>query len=279
MRIAVTGANGFVGRHVVHALKSMNADVVSVVRPGTENPQHLSGTEIVKLDMADSGGAFERMGRPDALLHLAWGGLPNYLSSNHVKVELPIQRRFLKACVDSGLRRMVVTGTCLEYGMLSGELREDMANNPTTAYGMAKDQLRRDLQGAASARGTELIWLRLFYLYGPGQAPSSLYSQLAAAVARGDAVFDMSPGDQVRDFLAIEDAALVITRLTAQDNGTGIINVCSGQPTTIHDIVHEWVNTWNATISIRLGTYPYPDYEPFAFWGSRTKLNNLLGPT
>ncbi len=278
MKIAMTGANGFVGRHVLHALKPMDVNLVSVVRPGTGQQEHLSGTEIVELDIMDHEDAFERMGRPDGLLHLAWGGLPNYQARHHLEVELPAHRSFLATCVRSGIKHIVVSGTCLEYGMQSGQLHERMPNSPATAYGLAKDSLRRELQGMTDDLGFELTWLRIFYTYGSGQMESSLYTQLQKAVSRGDQVFHMSEGDQVRDFIPIEEASRIIATLAARIQGAGIVNVCSGRPTSVKELVEQLLRMWSATIELRLGVYPYPDYEPFAFWGCRKKLDQALAP-
>ena len=71
-------------------------------------------------------------------------------------------------------------------------------------------------------------WVRLFYLYGKGQSPNSLLSQLQSALDRGDQVFNMSPGDQLRDYLEVTKVAEYIIRIAMQRRETGIINCCSG---------------------------------------------------
>lgn len=278
MKIAVTGADGFVGRHVLRALQSAGADVVAVVRPGAMPRDAATGTEIVSMDLASAGDdAYSRIGRPDSLVHLAWGGLPHYRSPHHVDTELPLHRAFLEACLRSGLQHLVVTGTCLEYGMQSGELHETSPAEPVTQYGKAKDELRASLQQLQARFGFGLSWLRIFYLYGPGQAATSLYSQLHAAVAKGDAGFAMSPGDQVRDFMPVEDAARDIAGAALRGEDDGIVNLCSGRPVRVLDFVHERLREWNAAIELQAGVFPYPDYEPFAFWGNRRKLDGLSG--
>jgi nucleoside-diphosphate-sugar epimerase len=182
MKVAVTGATGFVGHHVVAALLARGVEVVAAARA----PERIYLTDgqltTVSMDIADADDAFARLGEPDVLLHLAWGGLPHYQSDAHLENELPQQIAFLESCARAGLRRLVVTGTCLEYGMQSGCLDEELPTAPITAYGQAKDRLRAHLQTLANTGGPQLTWLRLFYLYGPGQAPTSLYSQLRAAV-------------------------------------------------------------------------------------------------
>ena len=276
MKVAVTGATGFVGSHVVPNLLARGARVTVATR----NPDRVhavnSRLTTVHLDIDDSEDAFARLGKPDVLLHLAWRGLPNYRSETHLKNELPRQIAFLEACSHAGLQRLVVTGTCLEYGMQCGCLDESMPTSPTTDYGLAKDHLRVYLQDRVKTGGPRLTWLRLFYIYGVGQSPTSLYSQLCAAVDAGTEEFPMSPGDQQRDFLPVESAAAHIAALTLGEPA-GIVNVCSGTPRTVVSMVREWSQKRNVDLRLKLGAYPYPDYEPLAFWGSTRKLDALLG--
>lgn len=276
VKVAVTGATGFVGRHVVAALLAQGAEVVAAARTiGATFPVN-ERLRFVKADIDDADRAVSKLGDPDVLIHLAWSGLPNYRSDTHLRSELPRQVAFLNACSRSGLKRLLVTGTCLEYGMQSGQLDEELLAAPTTAYGQAKNQLLEYLQTIADAGGPKLTWLRLFYLYGPGQAATSLYSQLHSAATSGAKEFAMSPGDQKRDFLPIEAAAAYISALAVKTSGEGIVNVCSGSPIRVADLARDWLHKWDSALALNLGVYPYPDYEPRDYWGSSRKLDSLL---
>ncbi len=282
MRIAVTGASGFVGRAVVAQLLARGVDVIAVSRradPEAAPPwSGNGGLSHCTLDLAaPPPRPFAHLGRPDAILHLAWHGLPNYRGACHMEEELPRQIEFLRRCVDDGLQRLIVSGTCLEYGLREGCLDESLPTQPVTAYALAKDRLRLALQVQATQGGLQLAWLRLFYLYGEGQAPTSLYAQLRAAIARGDARFPMSRGDQVRDFQPLSVAAQQIAAITLHDSAAGIFNVCSGRPRSVLELVHQWLHEWGAEIELERGVYDYPDYEPRAFWGDRRRLDTLLG--
>ncbi|MEO5626957.1 MAG: NAD-dependent epimerase/dehydratase family protein [Dokdonella sp.] len=278
MRIAVAGASGFIGRHVVRALRARGAEVIAISRH--PDPPLDGAVTALAFDIAEvDEGLLDRIGRPDTLLHLAWGGLPNYRSMHHVEHELPMHAAFIESCVRSGLTRVVVAGTCLEYGMQSGELSEDVPAAPATPYAMAKNKLHNHLLALREQFGFGLSWLRPFYLYGPGQSPTSLYSQLRAAVASGKESFDMSAGSQVRDFLAIEVAAAHIAALVVDHADAGVINICSGRPTTVLEIARSWLDDWKSDIVLNLGASPCPDYEPLDFWGSARRLHSLLGLT
>jgi nucleoside-diphosphate-sugar epimerase len=277
MRIAVTGASGFVGRHVLQALAGQDGvDVLAVSRsaPGEWLPKPF---EHLMLDLAAPlPDAFERMGRPDVVVHLAWSGLPRYRSLHHFDPHLSEQFRFLRSLVEAGLPSLLCVGTCFEYGMQSGELDEGLATEPCNPYGHAKDALRRQLEFLAQEKEFALTWARLFYMYGEGQPSSSLYAQFMAAISNGESVFPMSGGEQLRDYLHVTEVAQRLASLAFHAPGAGIVNVCSGRPISVRALVEGWRDALGSSIRLQLGHYSYPTHEPMAFWGRDAKLKRLL---
>lgn len=277
MRIAVSGANGFIGQHVIHELQSREVDVVVISRSPEWPISQSTVITSIRMDVSHPPRSpFDVMGRPDALIHLAWDGLPNYQSSHHVETELPSQLAFLTSCIESGLKKLIVAGTCYEYGLATGELTEDIPTRPCTQYGLAKDLLRKALFNLRMEHEIDLAWLRLFYLYGKGQAKQSLYHALNSAIESGAMTFDMSGGEQLRDFLPVQEAARLIVAVARKDGADGVFNVCSGEPVAVKDIVQSWLDASNSLIELNLGKIPYSVNEPMAFWGSRRKLDALL---
>jgi dTDP-6-deoxy-L-talose 4-dehydrogenase (NAD+) len=225
----------------------------------------------------DSIDYFSLFQQPDILIHLAWEGLPDYKEDFHLTKNLPLQKNFLQNLLRNGLKDLTVTGTCFEYGMKDGCLTENMECEPANAYAIAKNELRIQLEKLTAVHNYNFKWVRLFYMYGKGQSPKSLISQLDKALENGDVIFNMSGGEQLRDFLPIEKVAANIVAIATQQTITGIINCCSGIPVAVKVFVEDYLKSKNKTIKLNLGYYPYPDYEAMRFWGDNSKLKLITG--
>jgi nucleoside-diphosphate-sugar epimerase len=278
LRVAITGAAGFVGRYLVAEFLRRGIAPIIILRPSSRTPPDFESLTIVRLDfLAPPQDVFNLIGRPDALIHLAWEGLPHYQELYHFERELPLQYRLLKCLVESGLQSLLVSGTCFEYGMRDGCLSEKMEAAPANPYAFAKDTLRRQLAFLKQTQPFALTWARLFYLYGDGQPSTSIFGQLQEAVGRGDHTFKMSAGEQLRDYLHIAKAADYLASLGLEKRDMGIVNVCSGQPISMRKLVETWIAERGWPISPALGHYPYTRHEPLAFWGDNAKLQECVG--
>ena len=285
MRIAVTGATGFIGRHVVATLQTLDEstlqgeplEIIATTRGLGGEPALLPRVRWVQLDLqSPPDDPLRHLSFPDVLVHLAWGGLPNYHAARHLEEELPLHEAFLGRAIRDGLKAVVVAGTCFEYGMQEGQLSEACPSRPANPDASAKDRLRCFLEDLQATHHFQLTWLRFFYLYGSGQPGRTLYSQLIQAIGRGEEVFDMSGGEQVRDYLTVTEAAGFVSSLALRAGNAGVVNICSGQPRTVKSLVEGWVDEADASIRLNLGHYPYPTHEPMQFWGSNEKLRSLL---
>jgi nucleoside-diphosphate-sugar epimerase len=280
-KILVTGATGFIGHYVIAQLLQHNCRVVATSSNEAKATTHdwYRSVQYIPFNLEQFDTAtnyFRFFDAPDAIIHLAWEGLPNYNASFHTDINLPRHKAFLHNLVMHGMKDVTVTGTCFEYGMTEGSLQENMPARPANPYATAKNDLRLYLEQLQQQYSFVLKWARLFYMYGKGQNPKSLFSQLDEALARGEAVFNMSGGEQVRDFLPVQTMAAYIVKIALQQQVTGIINVGSGEPLTVKQIVNNYLTEKNKTIQLNLGYYPYPDYEPMRFWGDVSKLKTIL---
>ena len=276
MKIAITGATGFIGQHVRNVLAKTDNDVVLVVRYVERVGDKSAREEIVAADLSQARTDwFELFGRPDVVLHLAWGGLPNYMDCYHVNVELPTQLRFLTALIKSGLKKLVVTGTCYEYGLSSGALSEDQETNPNTPYGIAKDRLRKELFELRSTQHFDLTWARIFYPYGEGQSERSIYSQLIRAISNNEKEFAIGSGTQMLDFIQVTTVAKALLAFVTEIKGIGLINVGSGDPQTVIEFVERLICRFESNIVPKVGVINDREYESISFWSDNNLLDSL----
>ena len=280
-KVLVTGATGFIGNYVVKELCKYDCTVIAsssnrekAIQAGWFDRVTYIPFDLVSFDDAIDYYAF--FDKPDIVIHLAWEGLPNYKSSFHEEINLPRHLSFITNLTRNGLTDLTITGTCFEYGMREGCLDEEMPSLPGNSYGRAKNMLRQELEKLKQQYTYSFKWTRLFYMYGEGQNPNSLLSQLNKALERGEKLFNMSGGNQVRDYLPVEKVAENIVKIATQQKIDGIINNCSGEPITVKAFVEQYLEKINKHIILNFGYYPYPDYEPMRFWGDVTKLKKAI---
>lgn len=277
MKVAITGASGFIGRHLLLELERYPIQVFAITRNAGKLAQASKRTKVIEFDLNNySGNPYELLGSPDLLIHLAWDRLSNYRDLYHFEVQLPVHFHFLQQMVHAGLTSIFVAGTCFEYGLQSGALSEEQYTRPVNSYAFAKDTLHKQLQLLQEQCPFHLTWGRLFYMYGDGQAPNSLYPQLMEAIKQNSTSFNMSGGEQLRDYLPVSEVAKLIARIALNKRGTGTINLCSGKPISVRRLVEQWIESSKRQITLNMGHYPYSEHEPLAFWGDRTLLDQEL---
>lgn len=279
MKILVTGATGFIGSHLITELLKSHHEIIATAIEKKENVKTawIGKVTYIEHDLNDRcEDLYELFQRPDRLIHLSWESLPNYKGLFHFEKNLFTSYFLIKDLVQKGLKDVTVLGTCLEYGMQNGQLSENMATMPSNPYALAKDTLRRFLEELEKHYPFDLKWIRLFYLFGEGQNKNSILEQLKKAVSNNETEFNMSGGEQLRDYLPVEKAAEYIAVISLQNKVTGIINCCSGKPVSLKKFVEDHLRDNNINIKLNLGHYPYPDHEPMEFWGDDTKLQQIL---
>ncbi len=274
----VTGASGFIGKNLIPKLLEKQYEVIAITR-SSKSIQELEWSSRIQIIQCDLYESYEDIfnNQPDVniLIHMAWENLKDFSNSSHLSECLPKNYEFIKAAVDRKIPHILVAGTCLEYGMQSGALSEDLETKPSVAYGIAKDMLRKSIEKLKSEKNFIFQWLRLFYIYGEGQAKSSLLSQLDMAIKNGDEEFKMSLGTQLRDYLSINDVVDNIILSISNTDVQGVINCCSGNPISVLDLVVNRCKELGANINFNRGFYKIPDYEPLDFWGVPDKIKRM----
>ena len=274
MKVAVTGAGGYIGRHVVEALLSQGHEVVAVdfVHEGIDERAAIADVNLFSGE-ADM---YDQLGRPDSVIHLAWkdGFVHNsnahmdYLSSHYI---------FLRNLVDAGCKNISVMGTMHEIGFYEGKIDENTPCNPLSQYGIAKNALRQALLTYTKDKDVNIFWLRAYYILGDDSKNNSIFAKILAAVDEGKKEFPFTTGKNQYDFIQVDELAEQIAKASTQTEYTGIINVCSGKPISLGERVEQFIKDNQLDITLKYGVFPERPYDSKIEYGDSTIIEKIMG--
>jgi nucleoside-diphosphate-sugar epimerase len=276
-RILVTGASGFVGGPALRALAARGHDLHAASRNGGRDSEGARWHEADLLEPGAAAALIEDV-RPERLLHLAWFAEHGaYWTAPENRDWVRASRDLLEAFAAAGGERAVVAGTCAEYDWSAdGDCREgDTPLRPSTLYGEAKLELSTAAGEIAGRTGLSLAWARLFFLFGPGEHPDRLVASVARHVIAGEPA-PCSAGTQVRDFLYVEDAGDALAALL-DSPVEGPVNVGSGEPVTIAELVGKVAAAAGDAGLLDLGALPAPEDDPPRLAADVTRLRDEVG--
>lgn len=277
--ILISGCNGALGQALVeyilqhtthHVIGFGRADATTI---SIHSPRFTYTSVSIEAATQHWPNAFNQA---SVLIDLAWQDLNDYRNPSHLNTQVECHKAFIKQCLQHGITHISVAGTCYEYGLLEGELHEDLNCNPQLPYPKAKHELMKSLELLKQRYTFTWVWPRIFYVFGAVKGRTNFYTALIQAIQSGAATFNMSGGEQIRDFLTPETLATYMAQCSLQNTVTGPINLCSGKPVKLIDKVKDLLKSQHSTLQLNTGVYPYPDYEPMQCWGSTVKLNQAL---
>ena len=229
-RFLVTGAAGFIGSHLVEALRASGHHVVGVDRrPGAD----VVG-DLLTLDLAPLLDGVEYVvhlaGQPG--VRESWSQFPAYLAGN-----VQTTQRLLEALRGRPLKKFVLASTSSVYGEAPMPAREDGPAMPVSPYGLTKLAAEKlcDLYGRTA--GIPWVALRYFTVYGPRQRPDMAFSRWFNAALDGEPIQIYGDGSQLRDFTYVADA-VTATQRAALNPVVGVpINVGGGSAVTVREAI------------------------------------------
>jgi nucleoside-diphosphate-sugar epimerase len=240
VKVLLTGASGFVGSHVARLLVREGCEVHALVRAKSDlrriadlRSQLHFVTGDIRYPMTLDAVA-ERT--PEICFHLGWYATPgSYLRATENIDLMASTLKLATRLAESGCKRFVGVGTCFEYDTVAGYLSEETRLAPAFLYSAAKAGTYLALQ--CLSQSMSIAWARIFYLYGPFENEGRLVPSVIHALLSGEPA-RCTRGDQVRDFLHVEDVASAIW-CTGKSALRGAVNVGSGNPVTVASIVRE----------------------------------------
>lgn len=275
MRILITGASGYIGRHVVKECLDHGHEVIACDIDFKDIDER---AKYIKCDIFEKSGdtdIYNELGAPDVLIHLAWKNGFNHNSYDHIDY-LPSHVRFIKNMVSGGLNYLSVMGSMHEIGYWEGEINDDTPCNPKSMYGVAKNALRQILFSSLDLKKVSFHWLRAFYIVGDDINNKSIFSKLMQAANRGDKEFPFTSGKNKYDFIDIYLLAKMIYFASIQGDVNGIINICSGYPVSLSEKVSEFINKNSLNIKLNYGQFPDRPYDSPIIYGSAKKISKIM---
>lgn len=282
-RFLITGANGFVGRHLCRELAARGEHFTCLVRSDAlvKLPENFR-----QVDLADSSQVRDVVSdsRPTHVVHLAASkdrSNDSRVFRDIIEHNYTTSMNVIEACRNlKDFRKFIFLGTADEYGGGAIPLHEDIREVPTTAYGLSKLLVTKTLFALHQQFGFPSVVLRPSVIYGPEQGREMFLSALIEALVEGKN-FSMTGGEQKRDFVYVSDVVDAIIRSADADDAVdgSPLNIGSG---TSHEIKKVAIDVANliapdALRLLRLGDLPYRTNEVMRYEMSIKNATEKLG--
>jgi len=269
MKLFVTGGTGFIGAHFLEAALRAGHEVTALRRESSKSVITVSESSALRwIDASlEKVGAGQLSGH-DALLHFAsYGVSPQPCTWDQaIKTNVTDSLVLLERSVEAGIPRIILCGTCMEYGA-SAEKSEAIPPTaplePIGPYAASKAAFSVAASALCREKKFQLAILRLFTVYGEGQHPDNFWPSLRRAAVAGED-FEMTAGEQIRDFTPVDHVAedfLRTLELPMNDGEPLLRNVGTGEPRQLGDFARFWWEKFGATGQLRLGSIPYRPHE------------------
>jgi dTDP-6-deoxy-L-talose 4-dehydrogenase (NAD+) len=236
MKILVTGATGFLGRALCHKLLERGHELLGLSRTGNfDSSYSQKAMTYVRYNMGEELPLDVIAYAPEALVHLAWDGIPDFSRQKCVE-NVESQLKFLKETEKlPGLEKVVGAGTCREYGAKQGACQEGERFPPDSYFSWAKQSLRDYFALDCRRREMCFVWFRIYYVYGPGQRAESLTPMLIKAF-RTNKPPEISNPAAANDYIYVDDVINAFVKAVEDENCDGVFNLGSGKTASIAEI-------------------------------------------
>ena len=275
-RILLTGAGGFVGRHVLPQLLAGGDEIHAVGRQAVAQGDGRVHRHAVDLLDSVAARRLVREVAPTHWLHLAWYAEHGRFWSAPVNLRwVASTLDMLEAFADAGGRRVVMAGSCAEYDwQVAGQCCAGITpERPATLYGAAKQALSGVLGPFSRAAAISAAWGRIYFPYGPGESGERLVPYVVRSLLAGR-VAECSAGMQQRDFIHVADLAEAFTVLLDSDF-EGALDIGTGQAVAVRDVALAIGAAIGRPDLVQLGARPMPAGDPPLLVADTSALRTL----
>lgn len=275
-KILVTGGKGFLGTLLCEMLQKHNANVYCIDTMNCLQPQEYC------VDITDKIAICECIQdiQPDIVFHLAaMLDRGNELSGFEIihRVNYQGTINLLHALQNTTCENFIFTSTSEIYGGNQAPFTEDMIPQPTSSYSITKALAEHAIRYFSKVNNSNYTILRLFNFYGKDMPQNFFIPQMLKQLQHAD-VFEMTHGEQTRDFLHIHDVIQAL--MLAASNPKALnqtFNVCSGSSILLREFVLTCKKALNSSCQIKFGAIPYRKNEIWNMVGNNSKISTMLG--
>ena len=236
MRIVVTGASGFIGQKLCSALLDRGHEIFSLCRKN--NVGNLAKSDLYRHASYQMGDLLPNeviSFSPEALVHLAWDGIPDF-SKQKCLDNLETQIRFFNQIENfKQLKKIICAGTCREYGSKKGKCIEGEFVDPDNYFSWVKQTLYQYLMIFCQRHKLSLVWFRMFFVYGPNQRNDSLIPTLIRGY-RANQDPEIKTPHAANDFIYIDDVVNAYIASIEKQAISGVFNLGSGSLATVSKV-------------------------------------------
>ncbi len=271
MRILITGANGFIGKEVLKLLSKKGFKIIATYNKKKTEIIKDQNIKWKKFDIFDLD-KFKFEKNIDIVIHLAWPFLPDYQNKNHLTTNLSLQKKFVKKLIKNNVKNYFFAGTCYEYGKQNGKLSEKSKRKPNNPYAKSKNLFYKFLLSINKKEKFNLIWGRIFYIYGYNFKRDTLYN---LAINKNKRKKLEVASNFYRDYLDIKTLAKIIVTLSLTKKNYGAVNLCSGFSISLRKLIRYFfkINKIKDRIIFKKKENKL---ESNNFYGSNNKLKKIL---
>jgi nucleoside-diphosphate-sugar epimerase len=277
MRVLVTGATGFIGVPLLEKLNRKGHQVLALSR--SAQTKRGNGIEWLSCDLASPESYTNKVKdfSPEVLIHLAWQDIPNF-SLEKSRINLDQSLDFISFVIGlATCKKIIVSGSCFELNQLQGECSEATQGEVRDHFTWAKHALYSWLRMMCKQKDIQLLWMRIFYVYGPRQRPESLIPYILTNLKQGK-LPELRTPKNANDFIYVDDIADAFSKAVSVNNNSMIYNLGAGVSTSVLEVcrIAEKIVLGTETLTQKMDSRSKDTGCDVDFWADFTQSKKYL---